>query len=109
MGFRKEGEFDKTITEENFSIGSVIVGGGNSDASYLLVKTGEKQIGCVNLNTFVLTLLKVVPDNMYHMTSEEATSAFYEIREFDNICATRSDMGWNSVGLKDVQVQYTDN
>lgn len=108
MGFRKEGKIDETILEKNFSIGSVIVGGYSSDSSYLLVKINDKNIGCVNLKTFKLTQLDVVPVNMYHMTLEEATSAFYQIQEFDNICATRSDMGWNSIGLKDVKVEYRD-
>ena len=109
MGFRNPtSKTEKQIKVDEFGIGSCIVN-GNSTSFLLTTDSNYSTLYLTNLKTFVTTVHALTIEDIYHITAREAYDISNIVNGLVNEANTRSDYGWNSKGLKDVRVEYTDN
>jgi uncharacterized protein YqjF (DUF2071 family) len=111
MAFRKKDEtIQKDVDVKEFGIGSIIMmDGSNMKQAYVLSTTDNKSLIITNLRTFISYKLNVKVDDVYFFTKEEARNFFVEVRDLFGICATDSDGGWRSSGLKLFKCEYGDD
>lgn len=109
MGFREENKPKiKDIKVDEFGIGSCIV---VETGRAFVISTDESRnvLYLTNLQTFVSVALRTSVDDVYHISSTEAYNIANEVNGIINEANTRSDYGWNSIGLKTIKVKYEDN
>lgn len=109
MGFRNPaGKVEKQIKLDEFGIGSCIVN-GNETSFLLTTDSNYSTLYLTNLKTFVTTVHAITIEDIYHITANEAYDIANIVNGLLNENNTRSDYGWNSKGLKNTTVEYTDN
>lgn len=109
--FRGQDLKNREISVKEFGIGSILMINGDRNSDAFLFTTNEKKenLIVVNLGTFQIYELQTKVYDVYFLTAGEASKVFDEIRTKFGHCATFSDGGWLSSGLKKLKLEYRDD